>query len=76
MKFGYVNSALHSWNIELQVSILAKNPTCLCPNKSYINCRKNQEDSLSFHDDAYSDLKDTEDKTTFSQVCNFFLDKK
>jgi len=55
----YVNLALHSWNNELSVLILAQNPTDLCLNKCYINCRKNQEDSLCFHGDAYSDLKDT-----------------
>jgi hypothetical protein len=39
MKFGYVNLAVHNWNDELPVFILEENPTNLCPNKCYINCR-------------------------------------
>jgi len=32
---------------------------------------ENQEYSLSFQGDAYFDLKDTQDKNTFSRVPNF-----
>jgi len=31
----------------------------------YQLCIENQGDSLGFQDDAYSDLKDTQDKNTF-----------
>lgn len=72
-----MNLELHGPHNELPVFILPRGEPHrhMSEQMVYQLQDENQEDSLSFQVDAYSDLKDTLDKNTFSQVPNFFLTK-
>lgn len=72
-----MNLALQSWDNALPVFIFprAEPHKPMSEQMVYQLRDENQEDSLCFQSDAYSDLKDTEDKTYFRSSQSFFLTK-
>jgi hypothetical protein len=63
-----VNLALHSWNNELSVLILAQNPTNPYVRTNVISIAEKIKGILcGFHGDAYLDLKDAEGKPHFQR---------